>query len=58
MVRKRIQEGILGNYLMNYSIEFDLYLDIIVLIVDIIVLVVDIVVLIEVISIENLLRLI
>ena len=34
MVRKRIPEGIFGNYQMNYWTEFDLYIDII-LIVDI-----------------------
>ena len=29
MVRRRIYEGILGNYLINYLTEFDVFIDIV-----------------------------
>ena len=32
MVRKRILEGILGNCRMNYLTEFDLYIDIVLIV--------------------------
>ena len=32
MVRKRIQEGIFGNFRMNYLTEFDLYIDILLIV--------------------------